>query len=281
MNVDCEELRRLASLLGSDNETIARLAAALWARVGRPVNYDDLQWAKSLGGEAVPKLLEEAIVAFGAAVGSPPRLTASGVSTFVAMLLGNASSGADLEQAVTSKVLWTLPPRHSTSSVRGAGIRDALRDLVRSAKQRLLFVTPYIESFGIGELLAPLVEALGRGVEVRILTNDALNLSSPCSRALEVLRQEADRLRSDLTVFSGECVQGSDRMVHPLLHAKLFIADSESVLIGSANLTAPALSSNFEAAVILGPPAAEECLAMVESIIQENLAYLAFSTKGH
>jgi phosphatidylserine/phosphatidylglycerophosphate/cardiolipin synthase-like enzyme len=223
--------------------------------------------------------LEEALATFGAVTGNPPRLSALGLSSFIALLLDHSASRATPDEAATCKMLWTLPPKHSGNAVRGTGIRDAIRELVRSARQQLWFVSPYIEAHGIGDLLAPLVNALGRGVEVRILTNDALNLSSPSSRGLEVVRREADRMNADLTVYSGECLQGSDRMFHPLLHAKMFIADTESALIGSANLTAPALASNFEAAVLLGRAAAEECVAMVESIVREKLAYLAFSTK--
>jgi hypothetical protein len=45
----------------------------------------------------------------------------------------------------------------------------------------------------------------------------------------------------------------------------------------SANLTSYAFSSNFEAGTVLGQGFAEEAHAMTKSVIDANLAYLAFA----
>ena len=269
---------RIRALLGSTDDAVARLAAPLWARVGRALGKEDLQWARSIGGEELPELLLQSLVSVGALSGELPRLNAAGVSSFLSALIGAPSLAERSIPADVPRLLWTLPTKHSGSTVRGTGLKDALLEIIRGAKSELFFIAPYIDPYGVGELLNPLLGAFGRGVELRILTHDALNLSSVTSRALEVLRREAERVSGKLTVYSGENGQGEDRALYPLLHAKLFIVDRSAVLLGSANLTSYAFSSNFEAAVFLGKSAAEEAQTVVETIIAERLAYLAFST---
>jgi phosphatidylserine/phosphatidylglycerophosphate/cardiolipin synthase-like enzyme len=152
--------------------------------------------------------------------------------------------------------------------------------LVREAKESLTIVSPFIDPAGIGALSVPLLDALSHGVGVRLFVHDALNIGTLTSRALEELRREADR-RGDLSVFSAEAGAGRDRLLNPLLHAKLVIRDDQALLPGSANLTSHALGSNFEAGVLLGETAAREALFILDGILNANNVYLVFRSIAH
>src|SRR5262249_53699201 len=120
--------------------------------------------------------------------------------------------------------------------------------------------------------------ALCRGVRVTVVTHDALNAASLNATAVEVLRREARRVRGKLEVYSADAGAGAERRVNPLLHAKLVIADETRLLLGSANLTSYAFSSNLEAGTILGPVPAGEATTVIEALIHSGMVYLVFST---
>jgi phosphatidylserine/phosphatidylglycerophosphate/cardiolipin synthase-like enzyme len=140
-------------------------------------------------------------------------------------------------------------------------------------------VSPFVDPAGVGTLFRSLTAALSRGVKVRLFVHDALNLGTLTSRALEELRREAEHLNGDLSVYSAEAGTGRDRMLNPLFHAKLVVSDDRRLLLGSANLTAPAFGSNFEAGVVLGAGAATEALFILDGILRANTVYLVFKTK--
>jgi phosphatidylserine/phosphatidylglycerophosphate/cardiolipin synthase-like enzyme len=125
-----------------------------------------------------------------------------------------------------------------------------------------------------------LTAALSRDVVVRLFVHDALNVGTLTSRALEELRREAERHKSDLSVYSAEAGVGRDRLLNPLFHAKLIVSDKRKLLLGSANLTSHAPGSNFEAGVVLGRSAATEALFILEGILQANTVYVVFQTKA-
>lgn len=272
---ELDSVRRLKAIVGSDGDVIARIAAPLWARYGRALGVQDLAWARAFGGEDVPMLLWQALLSSNAITGKPPHLRASGLAQFVSMLADVAVRQADIPDS--TRLVWTLPARHPGSSSRGVSVKDTLIDMILQARKEIVLVSPYVDPHGVGAILDPLVDAFGRHVKVLVLTHDALNLSSLTSRGLEVLRRDAARVGGTLLVYSGEIVRGQDREFHPLLHAKLVIIDRLSLLVGSANLTSYAFSSNFEAGTVLGPRFAEEAYAMTQSVIDANLAYLAFA----
>jgi phosphatidylserine/phosphatidylglycerophosphate/cardiolipin synthase-like enzyme len=94
------------------------------------------------------------------------------------------------------------------------------------------------------------------------------------------LRREAERSKSDLSVYSAESGTGRDRLFNPLFHAKLVVSDRRGLLLGSANLTSYALGSNFEAGVLLGEDAAKEAIFILEGILRAKTVYLVFRTSA-
>jgi phosphatidylserine/phosphatidylglycerophosphate/cardiolipin synthase-like enzyme len=270
--------RTLAARTSGHADLVARIAAPLWARVGRTVDAAELSWARSLLGDDGPHLLVKALQEFETLDLRTRTLSARGVSRFLSSLLGD-SAPADTSNAQSPELVWTLPQSHSSRAMRGQTYLDCCLRLISEAKERLTLVSPIIDPAGIGALTMPVLGALSRGVAVRLLVHDGLNIGTPTSRTLEELRREAERAQCDLSVFSADAGVGRDRFLNPLFHAKLVIRDDLSLLLGSANLTSYALRSNFEAGVLLGKAAAKEALFILDGILNSKTVYLVFGTK--
>jgi phosphatidylserine/phosphatidylglycerophosphate/cardiolipin synthase-like enzyme len=270
---------RLRSLVGGTEDALARFGAALWARVGRPLIAEDLSWARSFGREDAPQIVWAALSQSGAVSGEPPTLRAPPLSRLLLALAAPDTAPAKEALEPPSRLVWTLPEGVALAipSRRGTYL-EAFICLVDACREKLLIVSPYLDSRGVGFLFTPLLNALGRGVRVMVVTHDALNTSSLNATAVEELRREARRVRGRLVVYSADAGAGADRRDHPLLHAKLVIADETRLLLGSANLTSYALSSNLEAGTILGPVAAGEATTVLGALIRSGMVYLVFST---
>lgn len=270
----------LRARIGRDPELVARLAAPLWARVGRTIGPDDLSWTRSLVGDDAPRIVWEALEAAAGSSSQPLRLSAECVAHLCSALvshLGSAAPSAGQDERLP-RVVWTLPLAHVAHASRGSTYREVIDDLIAQAREELILVAPFIDSAGIGGLMTSLLSAMLRGVKVVLLTHDALNIASFTSKAIEELRRGAERTKGQLTVFSAEAGSGRDRQTHPLLHSKIVISDNKNVLIGSANLTSHALASNFEAGVLLGSDEALETIGIVRDLIDSYCMYLTFQT---
>lgn len=112
-----------------------------------------------------------------------------------------------------------------------------------------------------------------------ILTVNATSIASLNSRAIESLRREAERAGVKLSVFTADPGVGRDRELQPLVHAKLVVRDRAEILVGSANVTSYALTTNFETGVLLGRAAAEEAHAVVMTMLQSRPVHLVFQTQ--
>ncbi len=266
----------LQALIAGRSDLISRIAAPLWSRVGRPLSVSELSWVRSLLGEEGPELLIQAISAVDA-LDQIGALHARGLSRFLSLLLGDTSPDSP-PTLHSPELVWTLPRSHHSHTVRGRSYLESCMRIINEATKTLTLVSPFVDSAGIGTLSRPLLAALIRGVEVRLFAHDALNLGTPTTRALEGLRREAERTKTDLSVFSAGAGTGRDRISNPLFHAKLVLADERALLLGSANLTSYGLGSNFEAGVVLGEAAAKEALFIVDGMLRAKAVYLVFKT---
>lgn len=235
---------QLRAMVGGDEEVLSRLSAALWARVGRPICADDVGWARNLWRDAGAPAVLWSVLREEAVLGNPPTLRAPPLAALLADLAGGQARVAG---TYATRVVWTLPPTHPSKARLGGSYFEAAISLLEEAQERLVLVSPYVEARGIGLLFDRLSDALSRGVATTLVTHDLSDIASANSRAVEELRREAERVDGRLEVLSAESPTGRDRMVHPLMHAKLVVVDRRKMLLGSANLTSYGLSSNFEA----------------------------------
>lgn len=247
----------------SDDARTARLGAALWSLAGRKLELRDLSWAVGLFGPDGDRLLFDALKE-GGAIGDKGAMTPRSLACWFGALTGSAGP---------VRLVWTLPSRHPMAHAAGNSYIEAILNLVDGSESELIMTSPFIQEAGMSCLEGSLVEALGRGVEILLLTLQAENLSSSQSIAIEELRREACRMGKTLKVFTVEA--GSRAMIH----AKLVISDRARVIIGSANLTGLGLEQSFEAGVILGAKEASEAVNAVFGLFDSGLARLVFSTE--
>jgi hypothetical protein len=200
---DRSQVDTLQALLAGRSEFVSRIAAPLWSRVGRPLSLAELSWVRALLGEEGPEILIQFLSTLGALNAVTGELKAWGLSRFLSTLLADTSPDSSAT-VHTPELVWTLPNSHHLHALRGRSYLESCTRLINEAKQTLTLVSPFVDPAGIGTLSRPLLTALIRGVEVRLVTHDALNLGTPTSRALEELRREAERTKADLSVFSAE-----------------------------------------------------------------------------
>lgn len=250
-----------------DDRKLARLGAALWFKVGSRIGITDLGWALPLLGQDGDRLIWEALKECS---------TLSAVGTLepvaLARFLGGLSTRKRNLLGGVPRLVWTLPPQHPQAERLGSTYNEAILELIKESQAHLLMTSPFLQEQGLSSLMATLVEALGRGVKITVLTHAAENLASSQSVALENLRREAERLGKSLSVYTAVTPAGS------MLHAKLVLADSSKMVIGSANLTGPGLEQNMEAGVVLGEREASEIRMVVEGLITGGLVKLVFNT---
>ena len=257
-----EELRRRL-----DGNRLRRLGAALWFRLGTQLRLQDLDWAITLLGEGGDRLLWEDLQAAGVLDRKSqlhPRALARWLDSLV--------EEKDGEER-TPQLVWTLPETHPAASKLGSTYLRAILETVEAAQRELVMTSPFLQEKGIMEILSAVVRALKRGVQLIMLTHAADDLASNQSVALEAIRREAERIRGHLVVYSAPVMEGG------LLHAKLVIADGERMVLGSANLTGPGLTSNLEAGVVLGREEARLAMEVVRGLIEANIAIKVFSTR--
>jgi hypothetical protein len=130
-----EELSRVAvlkALLGRDADLVARLAAPLWARVGRTITVEDLAWTRALGGDGAPKVVWAALEESTCSSTSEMRLSAECVARLCSALLSQVDVPSSREQGESHVpgLVWTLPLTHVANAHRGSSYRDAIIDLV-------------------------------------------------------------------------------------------------------------------------------------------------------
>ena len=258
-------VRELMELL--DGQKVARLGAALWFKVGSRIRIADLGWARPLLGQGGDRIVFEALEE-AAAISADGILEPGPLARF----LQEISTGGKSLLGVLPRLVWTLPPQHPLAERLGITYAEAILEVIREAREHLLMTSPFLQEQGIASLSEAILEALGRGVKITVLTHEVENLASSQSVALEELRREAGRLGRLLAVYTAVTPAGS------LLHAKLVVADCRQTLLGSANITGPGLAHNLEAGVMLGERESSEIKDIVDGLIEGGLVKLVFDT---
>ena len=112
--------------------------------------------------------------------------------------------------------------------------KKELATLLHGARRKLIISSPYVTSQGSQFVLANLTEKARSEVKLRILTDlSPVNIYQGST--------DAAALKSLTSVVANV------RLLHlPKLHAKVYVADDDSAIVTSANLTAGGLHRNYE-----------------------------------
>jgi len=245
---------------------VRRVGQALWMMVGEPMQLTRLLWARGHLGPRGDELLWQALEEEHCLEGEQLLLEPHMLSKFLCAVWRDSD-----DQRPVRELVWTLPSALRVEGIEPDGyVREAVR-LISGAKQRVLIVSPYLEPKGIGQLQAPLLEALGRGVDVTLVAHDVEDLTSLASAALEPLRRESRGSAGGLAVYSALAI------AEVLLHLKVVVADGIAAVVGSANVTGKGFGKNLEAGASLGADAAREVEAVVQAVIEQGFVALAYS----
>ncbi|MBE0448463.1 MAG: hypothetical protein IBX64_10285 [Actinobacteria bacterium] len=259
-------MARLRSSLAAHPEAVASTAAALWARTGHKIKAHDLEWARGLGTEDDEQLLWDALEEIGAI--TQGVLDPEGLQRFLdELVLGQPSA----EGRSQTSIVWTLPEQHPAAKLRGRSLLSAAVSLIQQSNDTLLLTAPFIDKKGFGVLMESLESALARGVEVTILSHNLLDIASLASASVEGLRQSAQQLPGKFKIYSAVVNSDAPRAEHPLLHAKLIIADDNKALVSSANLTIYGLTSNFEVGVLVNGDEVVQLSNVMQSLLKCRL----------
>lgn len=159
-----------------------------------------------------------------------------------------AASAADEfhRQHQTLELVWTGPAPPSAALRR---TDQALLGLIEGARRSLIIVT--FAAYKIPQIAAALKEAATRGVAIRLI------LESPETSDGKVAFAGLKALGEDVARMSTVYVWPLDRRPrdaagrHGSLHVKCAVADENTALISSANLTEHALQLNMELGVLI------------------------------
>lgn len=198
---------------------------------------------------------QEAVARLAEAWRSTDRLTGQGIA--LALRTGLAAR-QDADRRRSSPV-WTGPGANGEQRLT-AGV---LHELIAGAREQVLLVS--YAAYTLSEVADDLEAAVARGCNVDVVFETTLDsagqydgpASTPFGSVSGVSRWRwpADR-RSDGAV----------------LHAKLLVVDRRRALVGSANLTSRALTTNLEAGVLLRDPEVARSLdEHVRNLMQDGV----------
>ena len=134
-----------------------------------------------------------------------------------------------------------------------ATTRDALKDLLRSAKRELLVLG---FAMGHADLEAELRAASARGVGITVIGERSRD-------DLRHLFQSWPATFAPIRCLHMVEALPDQRM---MMHAKVIVADRATTLIGSANFTTGGLSSNIELGLLVSGPVARVICELVEAL---------------
>jgi phosphatidylserine/phosphatidylglycerophosphate/cardiolipin synthase-like enzyme len=244
-------------------ETLSRVGQALWFRIGKPLSRDDIIWAQTVLGPDGDDVLWGALHEAGVLIEPQSTIDAVSLARLLAKLAGDSSSSV--------QPVWTLP-EELKSNRSDKSYTEAVVSCIGHARKSVFLVSPFIENRGVGKLTDCLLSALAHSVTVTVVTHDAARLSSFTSLALEELRREATGLSGCLHAWTAIEQKGI------FLHSKLIVVDERLAIVGSANVTGPGLSGNFESGVVLEGSPAIEISSMIRRLLSSPIVTHVFST---
>lgn len=165
--------------------------------------------------------------------------------------------------------------------LKGSGATtEALLDVVRKARKRVVIQSPYLVLSSVGRAL--LRELKAKGVSVKISTNSLASTDNlQAFSGYRKQRKELLRLGADIWEFRPDAALRSQLLVRPTaqlsLHAKSLVVDGETVFIGTFNLDPRSANLNTEVGVLTHDP---KLAGQVEaSILQDMLPENSWSAR--
>lgn len=215
-----------------------------------------------LSGDAAQAFNELCFAWSRDASGTPPgHLALILIGAFHAVLAERATKRVEL--------VWSGPSALS-STVRST--EPALVELLNSARSSVYLVT--FAAYKVPAIAAAIHAALTRGVRVVfVLESEESSAGKVSFDPLPYLRGDGN-LPIEVYVWPLAMRERDERGRHGTLHAKFAVADSERLLVSSANLTEHAFELNIELGVLLtGGKAPEEATSHIDALIRLGILH--------
>lgn len=164
-------------------------------------------------------------------------------------------------------------------------IANNIADLMRSAQQEILVISPYFVPGVEGvELMR---ELRARGVHIRILTNSLASTDAPLVQD-GYARYRKALLKMGVDLFEMRPRLGQKRArFHPFrsanasLHAKALVIDQRTVFIGSLNMDERSKHFNSELGIVMrSPEIAHQVSSIVDDIVADGSYKLSLDSHG-
>lgn len=170
-------------------------------------------------------------------------------------------------QESSLELVWTGP---TPEEIPWRRTDQALLQLIRSAQQNLLIVSFAV--YKVPEISAALLDAINRGVTLRIIAESPENSDGKIAYGLEATFGKAILQRAEVIIWPKEKRPRDRDGRHGSLHAKCAVADDQRTFISSANLTNYALSLNMEMGLLVEDKRiAHEVTEQINSMIRNGL----------
>jgi cardiolipin synthase C len=188
---------------------------------------------------------------------------------------------------VPATVLADQPAKiaSETSPDEEVTIANDITDLMRTAKQELIIISPYFVPGKQGvALIGELVE---RGVRVRILTNSLASTDSPLVD-IGYARYRVPLLKLGVELREMQPKLGQKHVrFHPFrssnasLHAKALVIDQRTVFIGSLNMDERSAKMNSELGLVMrSPEIAREVTGLLDDLSTDGSYKLQLDQRG-
>lgn len=156
-------------------------------------------------------------------------------------LASTAHSYQKAKEQTAIEIVWTGP---TTGVIPLRRTEQTLIEMIREAKEELLIVSFAV--YDIAEIVTEMEMAIARGVAVTIVVETPESGQGKIPFSIESLLTNQVRAKARILKWSHEKREKGENGKHGSLHAKCAVADRDSVLISSANLTQYAFNLNME-----------------------------------
>lgn len=155
------------------------------------------------------------------------------------------------------------------------GLTVAVLDLLRTAQDEVVILSPFFTPEVLDQLAPSLEAAAERGAAIRIITRSLTYGDEPTGN-----RQFLRRLLSDETVAARtHLYEYVDSEYDATIHAKLIMVDGERAYLGTANMTHRGLIENLELGIITQEPLTGELRSFVRELLDsEHIHSVSFRT---
>lgn len=171
-------------------------------------------------------------------------------------------------------IVATIPDDDALDTWMFEGLHGNLLELIRSAENTLVLMSPFLSEDAYDRLRPALITAAENGADITLITRYLTYGDEDYNREFVRAVLDNDRLAPQVTAY-----EYIDDSTWTTFHAKVVIGDGVRAYLGTANLTHKGLGSNLELGVMFHDDTAPRLAELVEALrVSEYLHEVGLST---